>query len=58
MLLLTGIMMRLADFLFRDSPPDIRQRKLRVLLIVVVAWILVSCTLVGILLIFNKPIFR
>lgn len=58
MILFGGFMMSLADLLFRDSPPDVRQRKLRVLLIVTVTWVLVAGALAVILLLFNRPIWR
>lgn len=57
-ILFAGFMMRLADLLFRDSPPDVRQRKLRVLLVVVVTWLLVAGALAVILLMYNKPSWR
>ena len=44
--------------MFRDSPPDVRQRKLRVLLIVMVTWVLVAGALAIILLLFNKPVWH
>lgn len=51
-------MRRLAKFLFGDLPPDVRYRKLKVLLIVIVVWVLVGGALAGLFIVYNSPIRR